>query len=196
MRSKRTGAARPHDADERIGGSPFLKFTAWGITGLGAVIIALYATYALYINYIRIAVPGLGVWIHDQIRVDAPLNAQGEIVYFYAPFAITILVTFGALAALIWFVWRWVARFVKRHVLPGMRRNGFHGPLLHRRYRSGHRPPSAGRAADDAAEGTGDAASRAWFVPGTGTVDRYGEPLDGIQDPMADACGKEAADER
>lgn len=196
MRSKRTEAAGPHDdAGEQIGGSPFLKFMAWGITGLGAIIIALYATYVLYINYIRIAIPGLGVWIHDQIRVDAPLNIQGEIVYFYAPFAITLLVTFGALVALIWFMWHWVVRFTRRHVLPGMRRNGFHGPLLHRHRKNKTNSSTANQDADDAEDATEDDESRAWFVPGTGTVDRYGEPLHGIQDPIADAFGKETRNE-
>ena len=171
------GTGRDADAS-RMGGPGWLRFTAWGAAALAAAVLSLYALYVVYVDYVRYAVPWLGVWVHSQIEVDVPLNTQGQVVYFYAPYAMALAGTTAVMVAVLRLAWLHAVLPFMRRALEGMRRNAYHGGLR-------PRPPKARKARRGGAV-------LARFVPGVGMADRDGSPLPGPDDPLIARMEREA----
>lgn len=171
-----------HDADaSRMGGPGWLRFTAWGAAALAAAVLSLYALYVVYVDYVRYAVPWLGVWVHSQIEVDVPLNTQGQVVYFYAPYAMALAGTTAVMVMVLRLAWRRAVLPFMRRALEGMRRNAYHGGLRLRR---------GGAVRTRKAREGGAVLAR--FVPGVGMADQDGSPLPGPDDPLIGHMEREA----
>lgn len=176
----------------RMGGPGWLRFTAWGAAALAAAVLSLYALYVVYVDYVRYAVPWLGVWVHSQIEVDVPLNTQGQVVYFYAPYAMALAGTTAVMVAVLRLAWLHAVLPFMRRALQGMRRNAYHGGLHPRRGGAARRGAAAGVRPKARKADRGGRAVLAGFVPGVGMADRDGSPLPGPDDPLIGLMEREA----